>query len=347
MEEALTDNPALARSILGTADPAYVARRLDSFCEARLGSGLDEIFFCELSVGAAFGLRLADGRRVFLKAHPPDRPHGYLAAMHAVQAHLHERGFPCARPLAGPSAFGAGLATVDEYLDEGEHPDGHDPASRRAMAGALARLIELTREVRDVRGLEGGWNWPEEGRLWPPPHNPLLDFEATARGAERIDEVAARARTVVDGFRGEVIVGHADWSADQMRFRDGQVSAVYDWDSLRLDKEVVFVGIAASNFTARWRLGVPNPPSPEETWLFVSEYEEARGTPFTGEEREAITAAAIYAIAYVARWEHALDQEGKDLAGSFREALPVHGEAYFQDARFPFRGRVAREAREA
>jgi Ser/Thr protein kinase RdoA (MazF antagonist) len=347
MQRALSANPALARSILGTADPARVARRLDAFCEAHLGSGPDEVILCELSVGAAFGLRLAGGERVFLKAHPPYRPRDYLTAMHAVQAHLHERGFPCPGPLVGPSAFGAGLATVDEYLDTGEHPDGHDPASRRAMAGALARLIGLAREVRGVRGLEGGWNWPEKDRLWPRPHNALFDFEATARGAERIDRAAATARTVVDGFRGEVVVGHADWSADQVRLRDGEVSAVYDWDSLRLDKEVVFVGIAASNFTARWRLGAPDPPSPGETWSFVEEYEAARGAPFTGEERGAVAAAAIYALAYVARWEHALDPEGRDLAGSFREALPTHAGAYFRDARSSFRGRVAGESQGA
>jgi Ser/Thr protein kinase RdoA (MazF antagonist) len=333
MLEILTDNPEFTRSILGTADPARVERRLNAFCEAHLGSGLAEVIFCELSVGAAFGLRLAGGENVFLKVHPPERPRAYLAAMHGVQSHLHERGFPCPRPLVGPSAFGDGLATVDEYLDDGEHPDGRDPASRGAMAGALARLIELGMEVGDVRGLEGGWNWPERDELWPRPHNALFDFEATVRGAEWIDDIAVGAKRVVDGFGGEPVVGHADWSADHMRLRDGEVSAVYDWDSLRLDKEAVFVGIAASNFTATWRFGVPNPPGPDETRAFVSEYGEARGAPFTGEEREAVAAAAIYAMAYVARCEHALDPEGDDLSGSFREALPAHTEAYFRDAR--------------
>ncbi len=330
MRDVLTDNPAFTRSILGTADPERVVRRLDAFCEENLGSRAAGILFCELSVGAAFGLRLADGRRVFLKAHPPDRPHEYLASVHAVQAHLRGRGFPCPAPLVGPSSFGEGLATVDEFVDEGQHPDGHDPASRRAMAGTLARLIYLASEVRDVSGLDRGWNWPREESLWPQPHNSLFDFEATAGGAEQIDEVAARAKRIVDGHGGETVVGHADWSADQMRFTDGEVSVVYDWDSLRLDREAVFVGIAASNFTATWRLGVPNPPTPDETRQFVSEYEEARGAPFSAEERAVVAAAAVYATAYVARCEHAVDPAGKKVAGGFREALSVYAGSYLR-----------------
>jgi hypothetical protein len=115
----LTDNPAFTRSILGTAEPAEIARRLDAFCEVHLGPRLDEVFFCELSVGAAFGLRLKDGRRVFLKAHKSDRPPEFLRVVRRVQEHLYGRGFLCPRPLAGPAPFGPGLATVDEFVDEG------------------------------------------------------------------------------------------------------------------------------------------------------------------------------------------------------------------------------------
>ena len=115
-----------------------------------------------------------------------------------------------------------------------------------------------------------------------------------------------------------------------MRFKGEEVSVVYDWDSVRPEKEVVVVGSAAATFTATWRFGVPNPPSPEETWAFVEEYEAACGDPFSGEERAAIAAAAVYVMAYTARCEHALGPGGENLSGGFREVLPSHIEAYFR-----------------
>lgn len=116
-----------------------------------------------------------------------------------------------------------------------------------------------------------------------------------------------------------------------MRFEGAEVAVVYDWDFLRPEKEVVIVGIAASNFTSTWHVEEPNPSSPIETRLFVEDYERAREVPFSAEERRAIAGAAIYAIPYIrARCEHALDVEGRHLDGSFREALPVHAGAYFR-----------------
>ncbi len=50
----------------------------------------------------------------------------------------------------------------------------------------------------------------------------LFNFETTAEGAEWIDEVAAETKRVLDGFHGEVVVGHTDWSVDQMRFEGGE-----------------------------------------------------------------------------------------------------------------------------
>lgn len=324
----MADNPAFTRSILGTTDPTEVRHNLDAFCTQHLGSGVNEVLFFNLSVGAGFGLLLRDGRRVFLKAHPPERPQEYLRAVHRVQAHLYSRDFPAPRPLAGPAPFGVGLASVDEFVDAGEPPDGHDPRIRKLAARTLARQIALAGEVKDLRGLEQGWPWPAAGELWPPPHNALFDFDATTGGAAWIDDTAARARGVVDGFDGRTVVGHTDWSVDHLRVADGEVRVVYDWDSLRLEKEVVVVGIAASNFTSTWSLGFPNPPTPEETWLFVEDYEAARDGPLSGAERNALAAAAIYAVAYIARCEHAVDPEGKNLRGSFREALPRHTETY-------------------
>jgi hypothetical protein len=167
----------------------------------------------------------------------------------------------------------------------GEHADAHEPHIRRMMAQTLARMIELAEEVEVVGAIHEGWAWPKEA-LWPVPHNALFDFSASGRGAEWIDHIAARAKEVVDGFNDRVVVGHADWSVKHFRFEAGRICAVFDWDSLRLDKETTIVGTAAATFPATWYIRVSSrAPSPDEMRLFIEEYEEARGEPFTAQER--------------------------------------------------------------
>ena len=325
---ASREGRTLARSILGTADFRQIAGDLDAFCAARLGSGLEEAFFCELSVGCAFGLRLKDDRRALLKTHPPDRTLRFLQAVYRVQRHLYARGFPCPEPISGPLPFGFGLATIEMFVDEGEPADAHEPEIRRSMARALARMIELSAEVPDVEELSRGWKLPPDRELWPVPHNALFDFEATAAGAEWIDELGSKAKEILDNSPGRMVVGHADWSAKHFRFEDGKVCVVYDWDSLRLDKETTLVGHTATHFPYTECFDVPRRASPEEARLFVEEYEMARGAPFSDRERASVSAAATYGLAYSARCEHAVDPEGKDLKGGFREALGRYGEEY-------------------
>jgi hypothetical protein len=327
---ASREGSILARSILGTDDPRRISENLDAFCVAGLGSAIEETFFCELSVGAAFGLRLRDGRRIMLKAHPPDRTPRFLDAVYQVQRRLYERGFPCPAPITDPLPFGHGFATVEAFVDEGEFADAHRPVIRCEIARTLARMIELAATVPDVRALSQAWKLPPDRGLWPVPHNALFDFEATAAGAEWIDEIASKAKRVLDNSPGRMVAGHADWSVKHFRFKDGKVSVIYDWDSLRLDKEQNLVGHTATHFPYTEYFDVPRRASPEEARLFVEEYEIARGTPFSEQERIAVSAAAAYGLAYTARCEHAIDPEGKDLHGSFREALSSYGEEYFR-----------------
>jgi hypothetical protein len=196
------------------------------------------------------------------------------------------------------------------------------------MARALARMIELSAEVSDVEELSRGWKLPPAQGLWPIPHNALFDFEATAAGAEWIDEIAGKARKILDNSPGRMVVGHADWSAKHFRFKDGKVGVIYDWDSLRLDKETNLVGHTATHFPYTEYFDVPRRASPQEARLFVEEYEIARAKPFSERERIAVSAAAVYGLAYTARCEHAIDPGGKNLRGSFREALARYGEEY-------------------
>ncbi len=320
----------LALSILGTADEVRIVGDLDSFCTARLGSGVKEAFFCELSVGAAFGLRLYDDRRVLLKVHPPDQTLRFLEAVYLVQRHLYARGFPCPEPICGPLSFARGLASVEAFVDEGEFADAHEPEIRREMAQALARVVELAGEVPDVEGLLQAWKLPPDHGLWPVPHNALFDFEATVAGAEWIDEIAGKAKKILDNSPGRMVVGHADWSVKHFRFKGGKVSVIYDWDSLRLDKETNLVGHTATHFPYTEYFDVPRRASPEEARYFVEGYESARGAPFSEEERAAVSAAATYGLAYTARCEHAIDAGGEDLRWSFREALASYGEEYLR-----------------
>ncbi|MBA2783728.1 MAG: hypothetical protein H0T74_12570 [Rubrobacteraceae bacterium] len=113
----------LAESVLGTADPGRIALSLDGFCSSMLGSPVEEVLFCDISIGAAFGLRLGNARQVVLRAHRPDRDPDLLASVYRMQLHLSDRGFPCPRPVLGPAPFGAGLANVLAEGVESEQPE--------------------------------------------------------------------------------------------------------------------------------------------------------------------------------------------------------------------------------
>lgn len=313
--------------IFGTDDADAIAAQIDRFCAEQMGAPVVEPLFFESSVGTVFGLRLSDWREVVVKAHQPKEPLEYLRAVHAVQSHLAATGFPAPPPLLAPTPLGLGHATIEELRVEGAWADAHDPSVRCTMAETLARLVQLGRGFVDLPGLRPGLlSRIPDGQIWPEPHSAIFDFEATAAGAEWIDELAAQAREVLRRPAGDRVVGHVDWSVKHFRFEKGLVTAIYDWDSLAVDLEPVIVGQAARGFTFTWNLPVRLAPSLEESRAFVAEYETARGAPFTPAERETAGAAAVYALAYTARCEHA---RGSVAPGNALDALAAHGSQLF------------------
>jgi hypothetical protein len=283
-----------------------VALAIDTYCRRALGSSIAEAEFVKAGVGCVYGLRLADGRRVVVKVHPPRASARYLEAMQVVQRHLVAAGFPAPEPLAPPAPAGAGLAVAEVLLDRGGRADAHDPAVRRTMAEALVRLVALARRFAELDGLRENLMAMGPDRLWPVPHDARFDFEATARGAEWIDVIAARARRARDRDAGDVVVGHTDWRVENMRFADGAISAVYDWDSLAVQREAVLAGGVAHLFTADFSAGPDwvQRPSLDEALAFIADYEVARGRPFGADERAVARAALLYAMAFTARCEH-------------------------------------------
>jgi hypothetical protein len=251
------------------------------------------------------GLQLRDRSRIALKIHTDAYPASYLVGAQRVQEHLWQRRFPCPRPLGV-----RGRATLEEWKDDGVYRDGHEPDVRRALAVALARLIELTDELRPAPRLERGFSFPAaDGALWPTPHNVLFDFEATSAGAAWIDDVAIAARRIRDEPVGREIVGHGDWVANHVRFEGAKPCVAYDWDSLETDREPNLLGCAAATFTYNEQLPIELEPTVDETRAFVADYEVARGGELAAEERRATYAAAVYVRAYATRCGHAVGGE--------------------------------------
>jgi hypothetical protein len=195
------------------------------------------------------------------------------------------------------------------------------------MAHALAALMRMAQPFVASHDLpRSPWLHLPAGSLWRPPHHPRFDFEATAAGAEWIDAIASNALARLSTPVGELVVGHTDWSVKDFRFLDGKITTIYDWDSLAVDREPLIVGQAATHFTMTWRMPVRVAPDAGEVAAFISDYEEARGSLFSAEERAAVAAAGAYSMAYTARCEHALDPNAVDYpAGSAREFLATEG----------------------
>lgn len=302
VEQAPPWSRTLERAIFGTDCPGAVANRMHVFVAETLGE-LDEAIFYSVGVGIVLGARLADGSRIVLKVHRHNASIRRLEAIHRVQQHLAEDGLPAPRPLLGPTAFGAGIATAEEYRPA-ESANGHQPAVRASIARELARLIRSAAVVGGVDDIgQATAVLGTTDDLWGEPHDLRFDFPGSATGAEWIDDLgrSARARLSVPGAQ---VTGHLDWRVENLGFNGTDVVAIYDFDSLWRAPEAVIVGQAAGGFSTDWRVGPASMPSVQEMASFVGEYEVARGTPFDRHERELIDAANLYLCAYGARCEH-------------------------------------------
>jgi hypothetical protein len=306
------DSPVV-EDILGTLDPDEIRAQVQE-----LQPETEEFFYFAASVGALFGVRLRDGSRVAVKLHKRFQDAAYFSGMQRIQSALADAGFPAPRPLGRH-----GAATFEEWLDEGEFRDAHEPEVRRVMAQQLVRFHDLATSA-GVQPRRPFFPLGDEA-LWPVPHNALFDFEATRDGADWIDEIARAAKPLRDSANGMEVVSHTDWSAKHLRFdADLRPTALYDWDSVTIDLEPLLVGNAAGSFTYTEELAedVFPWPSAEESVAFMDEYEAARGTPFTASERRSANAACVYLRAYAARCGHAVGSDAP-LAGltQFAEAL--------------------------
>jgi hypothetical protein len=288
------------QSIHGSVDPVVIGGQLDAFVSGVMGSRIREGVFHGASVGSVTGVVLDDGREVVVKAYQPRWSHRFLTAVIETQSSLADAGLACARPLAGPLPFGQGLATVESFLVDPGQPAEFGTAEMASSAHGLAELIALACETPGL--VENPTHRAFDG-LYPPPHSPLFDFTATARGARWIDELAAIARPHIN--QGTRVVAHTDWSARNIRLGVGGVRAIYDLDSLAVVPLPAALGTAAVTWRSTGEAGDNAAPGLDEIETWLDCYPEV----LSPRDRQLVVANALYTLAYSSRCEHAIDPD--------------------------------------
>jgi hypothetical protein len=294
------------RAIFGTSDPDQMADLVGQVVSDLLGAPVSGGTFYGASAGGVLGLHLTDGRSVVLKAYQPHWERPFLQATQRVQRAVHQSGFPCPAPIAGPVPFGHGLATLESFLpDPGLHRPEGDELLERSSSGLVRLLRAAGGENADGLDLDPFRIAP--GDLYPTPHSPIFDFLGTNEGAEWIDEIARAAWVQRERADGPPVIAHMDWSARNVRFNERGICAVYDWDSLSLASEAVVAGQSAATWRSTSSTGDVPSPVAAEIERYLAAFGAARGTPLSASELSAARSAAVWVMAYSARCEHALE----------------------------------------
>jgi len=305
IEASLADHASqLEASLFGTRAASEIVRLLEVYCMERLRREALDLLFYRRGVGAVFGLLLVDGAKVVVKVHRPELVGRRMRGAWRVQQYLADLGAPAPRPLVLPTILGLGIATAEQLVDRGATANAHDHAIRRSLARELHAFIKAATPLLPHVDLDQAWpiGLPRD-HLWPIPHD--LRFAFSVPGGEWIDQLATVARERLSKARGKVVIGHGDWRIENLRLEGERVVAIFDWDSVAVAPEPVFVGHNAAGFTADWTQPQGEIlPSLVESRAFLEDYIAARGRPFTTSELETADAAHLYSLAYGARCEH-------------------------------------------
>jgi hypothetical protein len=282
---------------------------LPTWCVDQLGDEPVSVLFELRQISAVFGLRLAGGRDVVVKAREDD---GRAGSCVAAQARLAERGFPCARPLTPAVGVGALAVHAEEFRPGGEvlHGDSPDVAAR--YAEAFVRLMAELADVTVAPPLPNPrwvrWDHTDSG-VWPAID--WLDNRDQSVVPAYVVDTAERARGRLLAAGLPCVLGHADFEAQNLRWHGQQVWAVHDWDSLAWQPEAALAGAASGSFASA---GPPTLAPIESSEAFLVACQDIRGRLFTAVEQEIAWAASVWMAAYNAREEalHGQTPVGRD-----------------------------------
>ena len=321
---------AVDRDIFGTDEPELLAEIFKAFCVRELDSLAVGGLFYSASAGCVLGVQLESGDAVVIKAYQSRWRTPFLNAVQDAQQRLSRGGMPCPSPVAPPADIRPprpNLAIAETWVpDPGMRPGG-SAAARRVSAAGLAQQVALCVTLPDVERFSRHPLHSDGDDLYGTPHSPLFDFERTRAGAEWIDDLARRAKTVRDPDTSPPVVAHTDWSARNVRFDEDRLLAVYDWDSLAFVKEATALGQAAMTWSVTADPGGTEFPEMDSVLGYMADYEQARNRSFTPEQLRGARAAAVYVLSYTARCEHSLAVHGvaRDDQGAARRRLDEIG----------------------
>jgi len=271
---------------------------LPAWCVDHLGGEPSDVLFQVRQVSMVFGLRLAGGTDVVVKARADA---GRAASCVAVQARLAGRGFPCARPLTPVAGVGSLAVHAEEFRPGGEvlHGDSPDVAARYAevFARLMAELATVTVTPPLPNPQWVRWDHTDSG-VWPAIG--WLDNRDQSVVPGYVVEAAERARRLLLAAGLPCVLGHADFEAQNLRWHGQQVWAVHDWDSLAWQPEAALAGAASGSFASS---GPPMLAPIESSAAFLVAYQHIRGRLFTAVEEEIAWAASLWMAAYNAREE--------------------------------------------
>jgi hypothetical protein len=259
-----------------------------------MGSEPVEAIFETGHLSRVVGYRLRDGREVVVKARPPAE-----RVLACLDMHMYAwaNGYACPQPLAGPTLLHSGLVTAESYVAPGEAWQSIDAAPKSAEA--LARLVALTSKTSLRLPLEPAPPWlsPEHNGpgVWPPADD--LPDDLNAIDTPLVDDVARRVASLLKASTLPRVVGHSDWTATNIEWRDGELHVVHDWDSLAHLPEAALAGGASVLYTSTSTAAA----TLEESEAFLSAYEASRGRGWSAEERAVAWASGLWNLAFDAK----------------------------------------------
>jgi hypothetical protein len=271
---------------------------LPVWCLDHLGGEPADVLFQQQQVSMVFGLRLAGGTDVVVKARADD---GRAVSCVAAQARLASRGFPCPRPLTPVVSVGSLAVHAEEFRPGGEVLHGNSPDVAACCAEVFARLMAELADVTVAPPLPNPpwvrWDHADSG-AWPAID--FLDNRDQSVVPGYVVEAAERARGRLLAVGLPCVLGHADFEAQNLRWLGREVWAVHDWDSLAWQPEAALAGAASGAFASS---GPPMLAPIESSEAFLLAYQNIRGRLFTTVEQQIAWAASLWMAAYNAREE--------------------------------------------